>query len=758
MIKKLHSIKNFGVYNNFIWRDLVEFKPQNIIYGWNYSGKTTLSRIFSSLRDRKIHTDYIDSEFKFILDDNSEITQNNINSSEILLAIFNSEYIKENLKWESNDKIDGITFDVGESVGIREQIEKNQQLIDKVKGTEDLKSRLEPYEEIVNEFNSFDNSKFTSEARNIKNNIFNSLIDFDKRHFGTIKNQIISDLNSAKITDVDTINKIKKISLSSNDKESINLVKELQPIEGFYKHLTEILKEEPEKQDLIDILDNNFSLSSWANEGLDLHQNQIECGFCGNDLSQNRIESLKKYFSNASSILRNKIQESQVILELLTDGLQNLGLPKSKNDFFDFFQDNYQKQLDKLKPLVTNYDKSLQSYSDLLKEKETKKIFDYMTIDEYDSQPFESLNNWIVQTNELITLHNDFIINFAEEQDNARTLLKKHQVADFLLNEDYIGKQQSKNQAERLILKYLNFIKALEKKNENLEAQLKSFVAGKLELNDFIQRFLNRRDIEIDIFEEDKFILKRGNKIAQNLSEGEKTAISFSYFLVYLESLFREGKLKDYVIFIDDPISSLDGNHIAQIYSLINSFFFRQGLNQHNPEQFVSCFKQIFISTHNFEFFSFLKDSHRLKNVEYYFIKRLNDQESEIQSLPKSLKNYKSEYIYLFEIIYSFFEEGNQEADPRLILLPNALRRFLEIYTLMKLPHSTDQVDNRIRTLFPNHGELKTLHHFSHFTTFEKMTKHDELLMNVPQAVNEIIEILENDETHFNSLKKAIGK
>lgn len=758
MIKKIQSIKNLGVYNNFNWGDLPDFKPQNIIYGWNYSGKTTLSRLFSTLRDKQSHSCFDGTEFKFILSDNSEISHNNIETCEVPVLVFNSEYIRENLKWETNDKIAGITFDVGESVGIREEIDKNLLQIDKVNGTDLIKSKFEPYNLIVNEFNSFDSSKFTAEAKNIKNNIFNSLIDFDKRHLNTIKNSIINDLDAHRIVNLDELNKVKKISLSVNDKEPIEAIEFTLSIEKIYDDIADILKAEPEKKDIIAVLDENFAMSNWAKQGLYLHAEKKECGFCGNNLSDYQIGKLKSYFSNASSQLREKIQITKTSITELLEKLENLNLPKSKNDFFEFYQDDYQAQLEILPILKSACEEQLKSFETLLIEKEVHNIFISIIIGEYDPTPSYNLNEWLSKTNDLILSHNEFIENFEVEQEAARLALKKHQVADFLITEDYLNKEKAKQQAERFILKYKNYVKAVEKKNSELEAQLKSIVAGKQELNDFIQGFLNRKDIEIDIFEEDKFILKRGNKIAQNLSEGEKTAISFSYFLVLLESLFRDGKLKDYVIFIDDPISSLDGNHIAQIYSIINSFFFRQGLNPDNPEQFVSCFKQLFISTHNFEFFSFLKDSHRLKNVEYYFVKRLSDTESEIQTLPKSLKNYKSEYIYLFEIIFGFHESGNQEGDPRLILLPNALRRFLEIYTLMKLPHSTDQVDNRIRTLFPNHGELKTLHHFSHFTTFEKVTKHDELLMNVPQAVNEVIGILEHDELHYNSLKKAIGK
>ena len=47
IIKRIKSIKNFGVFNNYrIGGNTRDFNERNIIYGWNYSRKTTLSRLF----------------------------------------------------------------------------------------------------------------------------------------------------------------------------------------------------------------------------------------------------------------------------------------------------------------------------------------------------------------------------------------------------------------------------------------------------------------------------------------------------------------------------------------------------------------------------------------------------------------------------------------------------------------------------------------------------------------------------------------
>lgn len=63
MITKFKSIKNLAVFQNFEWDNTVkekngtikEFKDINILYGRNYSGKTTLSRILRALQAHLNH-------------------------------------------------------------------------------------------------------------------------------------------------------------------------------------------------------------------------------------------------------------------------------------------------------------------------------------------------------------------------------------------------------------------------------------------------------------------------------------------------------------------------------------------------------------------------------------------------------------------------------------------------------------------------------------------------------------------------------
>ena len=49
MIKKIMKIENLGIFKKYEEKTLNEFKKQNLIYGWNSSGKTTMSKLFGAL-------------------------------------------------------------------------------------------------------------------------------------------------------------------------------------------------------------------------------------------------------------------------------------------------------------------------------------------------------------------------------------------------------------------------------------------------------------------------------------------------------------------------------------------------------------------------------------------------------------------------------------------------------------------------------------------------------------------------------------
>lgn len=193
MIKRIQSIKNLGVYSNYTRKgDLPDFNDKNIFYGWNYSGKTTLSRLFSFLENKKVDEyNFPDVDFEIVMHDGKKINKSNVEEFPYLVRVFNADFIRDNLRFDSEDKkIKGITFDIGDNAHLRPLIEQNE------KDIVIAKQKIIENSESVILFNDFENNKIKKQASNIQNGFFNSLITFDKRHFSKLISDKETTLNN----------------------------------------------------------------------------------------------------------------------------------------------------------------------------------------------------------------------------------------------------------------------------------------------------------------------------------------------------------------------------------------------------------------------------------------------------------------------------------------------------------------------------------------------------------------------------------
>ncbi|MBF4264901.1 hypothetical protein EAY73_24125, partial [Vibrio anguillarum] len=103
-------IKKLGVFKDFSWDSEVKnkggavqnFVDINIIYGRNYSGKTTLSRIARALETGYLSDKYGSPSFQLKFADNSDVTLETLSSRNKNIRVFNEDFIKENLRFITN--------------------------------------------------------------------------------------------------------------------------------------------------------------------------------------------------------------------------------------------------------------------------------------------------------------------------------------------------------------------------------------------------------------------------------------------------------------------------------------------------------------------------------------------------------------------------------------------------------------------------------------------------------------------------------
>ena len=132
--------------------------------------------------------------------------------------------------------------------------------------------------------------------------------------------------------------------------------------------------------------------------------------------------------------------------------------------------------------------------------------------------------------------------------------------------------------------------------------------------------------------------------VYETLSEGEKTLVTFLYFLEQCKGLLEPNSvlgLADKVIVIDDPVSSLSHNFVYEIASLIQKEIIKRP------------FKQVFIFTHNLFFFHEIVGLSGLKQEEFiklYSLYRVR--KNEFSSIvPIQRNDIRNEYDGYWQII-----------------------------------------------------------------------------------------------------------
>ncbi len=291
------------------------------------------------------------------------------------------------------------------------------------------------------------------------------------------------------------------------------------------------------------------------------------------------------------------------------------------------------------------------------------------------------------------------------------------------------------------------------------------------EINKYLKEFFGREEIKLELDGDKKgYTIKRGGQPAngqpaKNLSEGEKTAIAFSYFVVKVGE--RDFDKSKGIIFIDDPISSFDSNFIYHCFSMINTHFKGVG--------------QLFISTHNFQLFNLVKDWFVRNNrnrenkdkdecCKFFMVENFIEsgiRKAKIVELDKTLRNYKSEYHFLFTKLKEFSKKHDTEYED-FYTIGNMARRFFDIFADFKIPTVDDQKskmeilikdindpDEKINMIDAGKA-YKLVNEFSHNSDPTSTIEHKDKSES-KDAIKILLNIVkESDPKHFELLGKNL--
>lgn len=737
MIKRVNKIKNFGIFQSFNWKTSIpDFKQYNAIYGWNYSGKTTLARIFRCFELEKLHEDYEQAIFEIENDGGQTFDQSNLNP--LSLRVFNSDFIKDNLKWD--EEIEPI-FLLGEEniqlqaqlTSLRQSLGENTDLIEQFK-----KSKLEDENKIQH--------ALTSKAREIKNIL--NIPNYTKRYLEPIVQDIAEEPEENLLSDKQK-EKFLSDYRSTEKKEQINEIeKNITDLPSSINKTNKLLNRTVTAV-IIEKLKENPELNEWVKKGKELHQDKSYCEFCGNKLPTNLLDQLNKHFSTDYENLLADIDD--LITNLRTNKLA-LNLP-DKAAFYTEFVDEFDDNMLLLKKEIDSYNDLLDKLIFNLTTKKTKP-FEALTIKDIKDNS-EKLKSEIDNINKIIQKHNYKTTKFEEERRIAKESLIKHFASEFAINESYSETILNIEKLNNKVRDQTGKLDNIQKEIKDIWVKLSESVKGADKLNDYLKLYFGTDEIKVKVTEDDKFKVIRSGIEAKNLSEGEKTAIAFAYFIAKLED--KDTVLSNSIIFIDDPVSSLDCNHLFHTYSFIKN-------------RIDGC-KQLFIATHNFEFFNLIKDwfneiedfKKQVKTkCSCYLIERINSSgnfNANLIELPSVLLIFKSEYHYLFSILYNFKQNPSNDYN-YLYNLPNLVRRYLEAFLGFKIPKAVG-LAKKLKELIEDEiladKVLKFIHQYSHHSSLPRSLQFPDL-EECTDVVDIVLKSVENkDKEHYDALIEAIA-
>lgn len=653
MFKNVKSIKNFGIFKDTNTNAGHPFYQFNLLYGFNYSGKTTLSRVFRAMQLGEMPDGFTGASFEVDRHETASIKSSNLHKVENL-RVFNSDYIAKNVNFdessvspvlivgESNIELETELDDIEISIAENEAIKVlKQDEVDR-RGREKGR-RLTAVGQSITELNVLGRSTFNASSVKL-------MLSDSKSSHSLSPTQLSACIDTAKASASSTVPKA---------------VLKVPNMTSLYDEI-QIIMATSVTQTTIAELDADKALRDWIENGLEKHDVGGACGFCKNQISATRLEELNSYFNEAYKRLSQRVDNAISTV----DSMQFVSTIPQTSQLYSDLQSRFDQLRATIEPINQSFNETKAALIRLLNTKKEQMA---------DSLKFLRPNYPVPLTNAivlrdrfdgLIEEHNQRASNHSKEQRQAIEKIKRHYVYKEATEFDHIQEQK---EIETLILETVQaqeIINAKEERKIVIQAEINNTKQGAQSLNDNLRQYFGKTDIAIKPVDDTyKFI--RQEQEAKHLSDGERTAIAFAYFITQLEDESLVGTKP--IVYLDDPICSLDSNHIYNVLGIIKS-----KLGHEHVEQ-------LFISTHNFEFFNLVKTwlsyfgrtkTGTTKRAQFFLVNRISDQ-SKIEPLPKLLKDHRSEYAYLISQVKEAVERP-QNFDS--IAVQSYVRKILEVY------------------------------------------------------------------------------
>ncbi|WQX30127.1 AAA family ATPase [Helicobacter pylori] len=679
MAINIKKIKSFKAFCGLDMIEMDEFKHCNIIFGNNGCGKTSLTRAFELLilknkhieKYRTISADKSPS-IEFECEDRSyKIEPNsNIEAPPFKVEIYNSDFLHNNAPLNSEfglKKLDDGTIILEGSVLGEETKEINQ--------LKDCRGKVEKRQKKIKDENDSENTlsakqeseikKYDKEIEKIRKKMTSNTIKITPDEIG-INNSCKVSKDKFKyqedvLTDLEKdFNKLNEAMKKFDGLKEMELPKDYQTIKDKLESLFsfDIDKEAGQVSEKIKEYISKVG-REFIEKGIKLQKEMPDnaCPFCTQTILNGIIQDYTSYFNKSVETFNQCSLEVSGTLKNILDQWNIKEILQSFEKFKPFMKKDFSKNKESLEKALEQIKVLLEKLQKEVDKKERAK----------NKEEFQKIDKKLLEIQENIQKHvNETrkILNQKKEQkkklEKLKTELKEVRIKK--AKHDSYDWQKIKKEAE-IKLSVLN--RGYERLNCLLEK-----VDNKLkELND-----QKRPDIEIinnylKVLNLPKYSLNKDYRIVLNsdalenseakmiLSDGEKTTLTFAYFLARLKSFYKKEDLKNLVVVIDDPISSLDEQRIyntSNIVAKINQELVGEALEKDEKAQ-------AFVLTHNHTFMACLINVVG-KNARYFQLERHQNQ-LKIVCKNEAVGYFDTFYLLLFKEVYAFAEKEKVQDD-----------------------------------------------------------------------------------------------
>lgn len=762
-ISRIKRIQNYRIYQNWSMQNGdIDFTRFNIIYGGNGSGKSTLASLLIELAGG----DWSSGTTLVVKDGDGQNHREIKNIDEALatrLCIFNADYIKQNLRFDSGET-ESLLYLGKESIDNQNQREA---LEDAIKNSE---QEIPQMEKELKKLQNKRDKIATDGASRVVSKLQGIDQQYGGRRFRRPQFETALRIPHRDMSDFDVDQQIKRVASPATERID-NLPVLSIPLPEAATQVNEVLARTVTSQ-AIEALKNNHEAATWVQAGMQLHHAGDQCLFCEGIYTEARVDRLNRHFDESLKQVQRTIEtlDTQLVeyenqCEQFGNGLEP---PKSLDETRT---KHWLSHTDAIRGLIAAVKERLVFLRQQLARKQGE-LFQPLTLEESSTDSSLSGKVDVETLNAIIREHNSDIKNYDQLKEKVCSDVVQYYVEQ--VREDYAASKNAAQEAESKLNSTQEQLEANKAELQRLKNSQQDRAHFAQLLTTDLQRYFGRDELTFELSDGDAYSIRRNGEQAEHLSEGEQRSVALLYFLRDIES--NGAKLGERIVIFDDPVSSIDDGTatgaFAYIWDKCIGLDNKRGVGQ------------LFVLTHNFDFFrrwiNSLDNTFRNKKRGEYSIRELrthNSQNTEgeqtrtpyfvLWDKPKRYAQLRSEYHYLF---WRAATEIAQTKNPNTgvvdsygtAILPNVCRRLLEGFLSFRYPqyigNLREQMSAAVDQLEDSASKnymLRLMHEYSHNEQCD-LTKPIQI-HETPTVVEHIFRTIQKlDKQHYDAMCEAL--